>query len=235
MPGRRYTYHLKKDVIPKLMKAAGVRTNAELAKFLGITPQNIWNAKDKSKIPVGWVMKIHEKTGKSVEEIIKEEINVGAELGPSALQQTARSMVGDGDSVVAESRVPYGLSTMKGSRKYRILLDMLQEWVDEVFPVAQRPGLVSWVIDSDNMEPSLPMNSMVLIDTNQTNIMAAGIYAFQASGYMTFRRLNLRPDGNIDVVNDNKAYPSQSVPPKSLLESAEMKIIGRVIFKGNKI
>ena len=235
MPGSKNTSNLKKDVIPKLMEAACVKTYAELAKFLEITPQNIWNAKNKDKIPVGWVMKIREKTGKSVEEILKEEITVGAGPGPSVRQQSAKPMGGDGDSVVAEIPIPYGLPSMKGKRKYRILLDTLQDWADELFPVAQRPGLISWVIDSDNMEPSLPVNSIVLIDTSQTNIRAAGIYAFQASGYMTFRRLYLRPDGNIDVFNDNKAYPSQSAPPESLLESGEMKIVGRVIFKGNKL
>ena len=124
---------------------------------------------------------------------------------------------------------------MKGNKKYRILLDTPQNWADEIFPVAQRSGLISWVIDSDNMEPSLPVNSLVLIDTSQTDIRVAGIYAFESSGYMTFRRLYLRPDGNIDVFNDNKAYPSHCVPPKSLLESAEMKIVGRVIFKGDKL
>lgn len=229
MPGSKYTFHLKKDVIPKLMEAAGVKTYVELAKFLKITPQNIWNAKDRNKVPVGWVMKIREKTGKSV-----EEITVGAELGPSVLQQSSRPMAGDEDSVVAEILIPYGLPSIKGNRKSRILLDMLQKWTDD-FPLEERPGFVSWIIDTDNMEPSLPMNSMVLIDTNQTNIMAPGIYAFQAAGYMTFRRLSLSPDGNIDVVNDNKAYPSQNLPPKILLESAGMKIVGRVIFKGNKI
>lgn len=138
------------------------------------------------------------------------------------------------EMVMAEILIPYGLPTMKGIKRVRLLLDLLQRWVDEFFPERQRSTLIAWVIESDNMEPTLPIHSMVLVDTSQISVNESGIFAFQTNGSLTFRRVLPRLDGNVDVVNDNRSYVSYNTPPASLTSGAS-RVVGRVIFKGSKI
>jgi hypothetical protein len=234
MPRGKQKFDLKfEDVVPKMMELIGAKTYVELSKHLGITPQSITNFKTKGNFPVGLAIKFSFENNVPVESIIpKKGEHVGDHLAVTFSPQ--KSQNGSGGEI-KEMVVPYGLPPRQGIGCCRISLEVLEPWVDELFPSNQRSTLIASIVDSDNMEPTLPMHSMVLIDTSQTNIHSAGIFAFQEEGHLAFRRLCPRLDGNVDVINDNNAYPSQNVPLQSLLENPRLKVAGRVIFVGNKI
>lgn len=53
------------DRMNRLMLAAGVKNDSELARALGITPQSIGPARKKFQVPSSWVERIAESTGYS--------------------------------------------------------------------------------------------------------------------------------------------------------------------------
>ena len=226
MSGKK-TFNLVFDaVIDPLMKAAEAKTYKALADLLGINQQNISNAKTKGFIPMGWVLQVAEQKGISYENILKKK---GSPTGKPSL--------GPAPERIGEIHVPYGYG---GPAKVQenlsgIFLDIARDWLDKTFTQAQRPHLIGWVVEGDNLAPEIPVNTFVLIDTSQTNIMSSGIFAFQIENSLALRRLHLRLDGRIDVVNDNRAYPSMNMAPSEILSNQAMKVIGRVIFKGLKI
>jgi len=234
MPRGKQKFELKfEDVVPKMMKIIGAKTYVKLSKHLGIKPQSITNFKNKGSFPVGLGIKFALKNNVPVESIIpKKGEHVGDRLA-GRLYSPDESV--EPETFIKEMSIPYGLPPGQGPGSFKISLEVLETWADEFFPPNQRSTLIASIVDSDNMEPTLPMFSMVLIDTSQTNIRSAGIFAIQEEGHLTFRRLYPRLDGNIDVINDNRAYPSQILPLQSLLENPRLKVAGRVIFLGNKI
>lgn len=233
MPRGKSKFELKfEEVVPKMMELIGAKTYREFSNHLGISPQSITNFKAKGSFPVGLAIKFSLENNMPLENIIpKKGEHIGEHLAVAFPRHGDTELRGD----IKELKIPYGLPPKQGIGSYKISLELSEIWVDELFPFNQRSALITSIADSDNMEPTLPKHSMVLIDTSQTDIRSAGIFAFQEEGHLTLRRINPRLDGNVDVINDNHAYPSQILPLPSLLENPRLRVAGRVIFVGNKI
>jgi len=221
-----------------LKEQYAVKNQEDLAARLGIQPQAISNAKKAGRMPIKWIHRLAQKNlipWERVTEMMQRGGPSKTETGGGQKVLPEIPILEEKEEIVmTEIPIPYGLPTMKGIKRCRLLLDLLQKWVDEFFPEGQRPTLIAWIVESDNMEPTLPLHSMVLVDTAQTSVSESGIFAFQTDGSLTFRRVLPRLDGNVDVVNDNRAYVSYNTPPVSLTSGAS-RVVGRVIFKGSKI
>ncbi len=139
------------------------------------------------------------------------------------------------EEVLEEIPIQYGLPSMAKPRRYKVKMDLVKEWVDQSFPPASRSNLISWIVDEDTMAPTIKRNSFVLIDRGDLNVKAAGIFGFQNDTHIRISRVYPRLDGNIDIVNDNRAYPSFNCPEKQLYENPAFRVIGRVIFYGNHV
>ena len=134
--------------------------------------------------------------------------------------------------------IPYGHDGVRESGRYRILLEILRDWVDSTFSELQKKSLVAWIVDTDTMEPALGIGNLVLIDTSikmTEQVTGGGIYAFRAGGHVVFRRIFRRLDGDMDMVNENRAYVSSHENLESLLSKGRTTILGRVVFSGKKI
>lgn len=57
------------DIINRLKEAIGEKTDTALAERLGLTRQNIYAARQKDEVPPGWIFKISEETGYSLDWI----------------------------------------------------------------------------------------------------------------------------------------------------------------------
>ena len=57
------------DIINRLKEAIGEKTDIALAERLGLTRQNIYAARQKDEVPPGWIFKISEETGYSLDWI----------------------------------------------------------------------------------------------------------------------------------------------------------------------
>ncbi len=75
----------------------------------------------------------------------------------------------------------------------------------------------------DSMEPTLNSDNIIFIDKTKSDIARDGIYAFTTNYGLFVKRIQRRVDGQLDVISDNKDYPSQ------ILDYNEVNIIGKVI------
>jgi len=80
-------------------------------------------------------------------------------------------------------------------------------------------------VDGDSMEDTLSDGDWVLIDREQTNPAREGIYALRVDEVVWVKRLSVnRPNRTIEVISDNKRWPSQSWP------ADQVEVIGRVVW-----
>lgn len=75
----------------------------------------------------------------------------------------------------------------------------------------------------DSMEPTLNTDNIIFIDKTKKDVARDGIYAFTTTHGLFVKRIQRRVDGNLDIISDNKDYPSQ------ILNKNELKILGKVI------
>ncbi len=73
----------------------------------------------------------------------------------------------------------------------------------------------------DSMEPTIKDGSIIFIDRDNTNIYNGGIFVVSTNNGVFVKRINLRSDGKIELISDNKLYPNEIVE--------EANIIGKVV------
>ena len=75
----------------------------------------------------------------------------------------------------------------------------------------------------DSMEPTLNSDNIIFIDKTKKDALRDGIYAFTTTHGLFVKRIQRRVDGKLDIISDNKDYPSQ------ILNKNELEILGKVI------
>jgi len=78
-------------------------------------------------------------------------------------------------------------------------------------------------VSGDSMEPSFSYNDIIFINRSKTDISRGGIFTIRTEHGLFIKRLQVRIDGKLDIISDNKDYPVY-VAPKD-----EVEIIGRVV------
>ena len=100
---------------------------------------------------------------------------------------------------------------VKDTRMANVLLEVLMPWIEMNFGSSAIRGLVEgWIMNSDNMEPSIHSGDLVLIDTSFTRVNGSGIYAFNDGRKTLIRRIYERLDGAIDLCSDNPKYKNDN-------------------------
>lgn len=75
----------------------------------------------------------------------------------------------------------------------------------------------------DSMEPTIADDNIVFLDRDKTDISKGGIFALVTPSGLFIKRLQVRVDGGVDIISDNRDYPVQTV------ERNEVSVIGKVI------
>ncbi|MEV9498261.1 S24 family peptidase [Aliarcobacter butzleri] len=75
----------------------------------------------------------------------------------------------------------------------------------------------------DSMEPTLNSDNIIFIDKTKNDVSRDGIYAFTTIHGLFVKRIQRRVDGKLDIISDNKDYPSQ------ILNKNDLEILGKVI------
>lgn len=75
----------------------------------------------------------------------------------------------------------------------------------------------------DSMEPTLNSDNIIFIDKTRNDVSRDGIYAFTTNHGLFVKRIQRRVDGKLDVISDNKDYPTQ------ILDKNEVFVVGKVV------
>ncbi len=78
-------------------------------------------------------------------------------------------------------------------------------------------------VTGDSMEPTFSYDDIVFINRSKTDISRGGIFTIRTEYGLFIKRIQVRLDGKLDIISDNKDYPPYSA------HKSEVEIIGRVI------
>ena len=127
--------------------------------------------------------------------------------------------------------VPYAQEEAKeGDGLASVFLEIPKNWLSGVFHRGW-DALLSFCMDSDNMDPTLRMGDLIFIDQKHDQIKGAGIYAFrEGRGGILIRRIQMNMDGIISEVNDNPQYANQNKNYMPSGGSGHPQLLGRVVL-----
>ena len=78
-------------------------------------------------------------------------------------------------------------------------------------------------VSGDSMEPTFSYGDIVFVNRSKTDIGRGGVFTINTEHGLFIKRVQKRIDGKIDIISDNKDYPTQTATP------GEIEVIGRVV------
>ncbi|MDO9208891.1 MAG: S24 family peptidase, partial [Sulfuricurvum sp.] len=76
-------------------------------------------------------------------------------------------------------------------------------------------------VSGDSMEPSFAYNDIVFINRSKVDVDRGGIFTIRTEHGLFIKRIQVRIDGKLDIISDNKDYPI------SIAMRNEVEIVGR--------
>lgn len=104
-------------------------------------------------------------------------------------------------------------------------------WLQAKFPNAFEHLMLTQIVD-DSMEPTLPVGSLVLINTTDRDwaTVTHGIYLIKFDDRIVVKRLQYVADQTIRILSDNTAYETFSIALPS-----QASLMGRVVWVGHSV
>lgn len=166
------------EVVRRMKQCSLIRSDAELARFLGISPQALNNFKKRKDFPPSLLLRFREKTGASLDWIA---YGLVYDYHPVNIINQANGDHPDGGLAVKES------------------------WITSRLGVSPK-DIIAVMLDGDGMEPTLSQGELLFVDTTKKSGGDA-IYALTINGVVVIKRVHRRMDGTLLVSNDNPKYP----------------------------
>lgn len=203
-----------------LEKDLGVEPyDKQIAHELGMSPTQYSNRKTRNKIPYVEIAFFCDKHGITINWVL---------LGKSSMKLIER------EEKVFKIRVIDKINASCGGGNFD---DEEGEpsyiYIDK--ESAKRLGVINAEnfdainVIGDSMIPTIKEDSIVLIDRTKNTLDGSGIYVVNTVSGLFVKRLSLHPNGSVDLISDNKNYPTMS------MLSEEVIIMGKVVGSLDKI
>jgi len=204
------------NFLDRVYDAAGIDSQTDLARVLGVNRSAVTQARKKGTIPDRWLLQLYRTFG----------------LNPEWLE-TGRggTFLGKGESKVAEfEKVPKVSARLcAGNGSFEVGADVQgyysfgKVWLNKR-GVAEKMVLLD--IFGNSMEPEMRDGDTVLIDQSQKNILAGAIFALGIEDTIMVKRVEKHPN-KLVLRSDNKDYLPIYLEGN---EAEAVRILGKVIW-----
>jgi hypothetical protein len=187
-------------------KKSGEFVQTDIAKELGVTKGAINDFKNRG-VPSGMLMRFSKDKKASLDKL----------LFGKCLDEPIRN----NDTVVS---LQYYQDENKKEENLMVLqVHVIRSWITSSFK--NLAGMKAMVMEANNMQNTLPKDSLMIIDTNETSVIDSGFYALKMGSKLLVRKYVSRTDGSAEEM--------QETPPDSVRLSREevsrLPIYGRVV------
>jgi len=191
-----------KDIISEEVGERKV-LNKDVAKALGITPEHLSMLKKRNKIPFEELAYFCAKRKISLNWLLFDQ-----QIENIASQTEKFAKIRYFKDINASA----GGGAINFDENYEIL------YIDKKII---HKDLDAINVIGDSMEPTIKDGSIIFIDRNDKNVQNGGIFVIATTAGVFVKRVNLKSNGKIELISDNKLYPNETVE--------DAKIIGKVV------
>jgi phage repressor protein C with HTH and peptisase S24 domain len=109
-------------------------------------------------------------------------------------------------------------------------LDLSERFVRSLAGVTSTRRLQVISSTGDSMSPTIESRALILLDTNQRQVIGDGVFCLRIEGELFIKRLQRVPGGGVTLLSDNPRYPAQTLTREAF---AEADVLGRVVYAFN--
>jgi len=216
------------EVLDRIKKATGARTQVELANLLGIRQSSISDAKRRNSVPADWYMKLYRALGLNPEWLSDgiEPMYLKPGMADTGVAHMAEPASGYGKSP-ARSRV-VNVSSMTGadSSDGNWQPDFVAQLaIPETF---FRSSLLALKVEGSGMEPLIRRGAYVGLDTEQKRILSGELYGVHVPHEgLVLKRVFFDAENNrFTLRSENPTHPEQHLTP----EFKDRQLVGRIVW-----
>ncbi len=179
--------------------------NKDVAKALGITPENLSILKKRNKIPYEEIAYFCAKRKISINWLLFDQ------LSDDIIKETEK---------FATIRYFKDINASAGGGALNFEENYETVYIDKKI-IDKNLDAINVI--GDSMEPTIKDGSIIFIDRNDTNISNGGIFVISTPAGVFVKRVRIKSSGEIELISDNKVYPPEN------LKTDEVKIVGKVV------
>jgi len=204
------------NFLQRVYEAAGIDSQTDLARVLGVNRSAVTQARKKGAIPDRWLLQLFRSYGLNPEwlETGNGSIFLGTKPRPATEYEkipkvSARLCAGDGSFEVG--------ADIQGYYSFR------KAWLSKRGVVDK---MVLLDIFGNSMEPEMRDGDTVLVDQSQKNILAGAIFALGIEDTIMVKRVEKHPN-KLVLRSDNRNYAPIYFEGQ---EADQVRILGKVIW-----
>ncbi len=227
-------------ILDRLRETLSLSKDVQLADFLGVSAQAIYQARKKDKVPDGWLIRAAQQGNVSIDALLGITSQEGIAPAKGALveqgaqgRQEGHVSHMDEDFAAEFCTVPLvaaKLSAGGGSFETEGLvlqrMAFRREWL-------QRRGctetMVLMRVYGDSMEPYIQDGDLALIDTSQKNIIPYTVYAVGVDDGIYVKSVETLPGQRLILRSFNERYAPIDIDMRGDLAES-VRIIGKVLW-----
>ena len=179
--------------------------NKDVAKALGITPENLSILKKRNKIPYEEIAYFCAKRKISINWLLFDQ------LSDDIIKETEK---------FATIRYFKDINASAGGGALNFEENYETVYIDKKI-IDKNLDAINVI--GDSMEATIKDGSIIFIDRNDTNISNGGIFVISTPAGVFVKRVRIKSSGEIELISDNKVYPPEN------LKTDEVKIVGKVV------
>jgi len=202
--------------IQRVYEAAGIESQTDLARILGVNRSAVTQARKKGAIPDRWLLQLFRGYGLNPEWL---ETGVG-----STFLGTRQSPATEFEKIPKVSaRLCAGNGSFEVGADVQGYYSFRKAWLNKR-GIAGKMVLVD--IFGNSMEPEMRDGDTVLIDQSQKNILAGAIFALGIEDTIMVKRVEKHPN-KLVLRSDNRDYAPIYLEGQ---EVDQVRILGKVIW-----
>ena len=216
----RYIKAMKKirsseEMLTGLLSSLGLRRDAELAEWLGVSPQAVSQARKKGRVPDGWLIRIAAATGTSLDMLAFGESSedAGDDADLTSIPLVSARLSAGGGSLETEGRVLDHYTFQR-------------EWIERK---GNPDDMVLMRVSGDSMEPTIFHNDLVLVDQGKRQVVPHAVFAVGVDDGIYVKQLETFPGHHLVLRSFNERYSPIDIDMNGDLADS-VRIIGRVIW-----
>ena len=219
-------------ILDRLLSGAGRHRDAQLAAFLGVSPQAVSQARRKRKIPEGWVVKVARECNLSMDWLM---FGRGSADDPSRTAASPQPSTPSGAAVpdldllcipLVAASLSAGVGSLQTDGEVLDYFAFRSEWLCRK---GNPDKMILMKVYGDSMEPEIRHGDMALIDRSKQQIFPHTIYAVGVNEEIYIKQIETLPGHRMLLRSLNKRYDPIEVDLRGDMAES-VRIIGKVIW-----
>ena len=201
--------------IGQLMYEQHLKQN-QVAKLLGVTPQAVGRWVRGEAFPEGERL-----------EALAQLLKVAPAFLRSELPADTTQTVLINDNCLSIPVISFSCSAGSPEQEFVKMIRVTPNWILTKSPAANLEALKIFNALVDSMEPTLPVNGFMFVDTSVDTIDRDGIYLFELNNQVFVKRIQRLVNGSLNAISDNPKYPAQKIEADDI---PKIRVAGRCII-----